>query len=58
MNNTDKKLFVEQWNKLLKDNKINILWADGMYTKEPYREMIIDRNGELVLISRPEENLE
>ena len=58
MNNTDKKLFVEQWNKLLKYNKINILWADGMYTKEPYREMIIDRNGELVLISRPEENLE
>ena len=58
MNNTDKKLFVEQWNKLLKDNTINILWADGMYTKEPYREMIIDRNGELVLISRPEENLE
>lgn len=58
MNDTDKKLFVEQWNKLLKDNKINILWADGMYTKEPYRKMIIDKNGELVLISRPEENLE
>ena len=40
----------------MSNGEINVLWADGSYTTERNRSMIVDSFYNLVLISTPEEN--
>lgn len=56
MTKEEKIKFAEQWTKLVSNGEINILWADGSYTTEHNRPMIVDSFDNLVLISTPEEN--